>query len=204
MTMPTLLDIGLIVGAYVIGSIPFGILVGRGIFHVDPRSVGSGNIGAANALRALGKTGAFLVLIGDVLKSIAPTAITLYWLHRPPEIAAAVGLATIVGHNWSCFLGFTGGKGVATSLGVIVILSFPAALVWAVVWLTTAIVTRYASLASLLATAAVPIALVIFRAPLPYVIYAIVTLAIVVWRHRGNIQRLAAGNEPKIGAKTSS
>jgi acyl phosphate:glycerol-3-phosphate acyltransferase len=201
-TMPALLDVALVAGAYLVGSIPIGILVGRGFFGVDPRSVGSGNIGAANALRALGKVGAVLVLLGDVVKGVAPTAIALFLFHRSPAAVAAVGLATIVGHNWSCFLKFSGGKGVATSLGVIVILSFPAALVWAVVWLATALISRYSSLASLLATVSVPIALLVFGKPLAYVVYAVVTLVLVAWQHRANIRRLLDGSELRIGAKT--
>src|SRR5579864_3307236 len=105
-----------IIAAYLAGSIPFGIIVGRGIFGVDPRTVGSGNIGAANSMRALGPTGAVLVLIGDVIKGCVPTALAAYWLGYGNWGVAAAGLATVVGHNWSIFLGFKGGKGVATGL----------------------------------------------------------------------------------------
>jgi len=147
----------LIVAAYLIGSIPFGVLVGRGLYGVDLRTVGSGNIGAANALRAMGFWGGVLTLGGDVLKGIVPSAIAVYVLHSSPLVIATVGLATIVGHNWSVFLHFEGGKGVATGLGVLIVLSFYAALVWAVVFLATAIISRYASLSSMLATASAPL-----------------------------------------------
>ena len=193
--------VALVVAAYLIGSIPFGIIVGKGLYGVDPRTVGSGNIGAANALRALGVWGAALTLIGDVIKGVVPTAIAVF-LHAPPLIVAIVGLATIVGHNWSIFLRFEGGKGVATGLGVLVVLSWQAALVWAIVFLATALASRFASLSSMLATAAAPIALLLLRAPWPYTAYAIVTLALVLWRHKGNIRRLIAGSEPRIGEKT--
>ncbi|HME81362.1 MAG TPA: glycerol-3-phosphate 1-O-acyltransferase PlsY [Candidatus Eremiobacteraceae bacterium] len=193
----------LIVAAYLIGSIPFGVLVGRGLYGVDLRTVGSGNIGAANALRAMGFWGGVLTLGGDVLKGIVPSAIAVYVLHSSPLVIATVGLATIVGHNWSVFLHFEGGKGVATGLGVLIVLSFYAALVWAVVFLATAIISRYASLSSMLATASAPIALYALHAPWPYIAYAVIVLVLVLWRHRTNIERLRAGTEPRIGQKTS-
>ncbi|MBV8222285.1 MAG: glycerol-3-phosphate 1-O-acyltransferase PlsY [Candidatus Eremiobacteraeota bacterium] len=193
----------LIIGAYLIGSIPFGVIVGRGIYGVDPRDVGSGNIGAANALRSMGTWGGVLTLLGDVLKGMVPTAVAVYVTHSTPEVIALVGLATIVGHNWSIFLGFKGGKGVATGLGVLVVLSFYAALVWAVVFLATASISRYASLSSMLATASAPIALYVFHAPWPYIVYAAIVLALVLWRHRTNIVRLRAGTEPRIGQKAT-
>ena len=194
----------LVVAAYVVGSIPFGIIVGKGLYGVDPRTVGSGNIGAANALRALGVWGAALTLLGDVIKGLAPTAIALYVFHAPPLVVAIVGLATIVGHNWSVFLKFEGGKGVATGLGVLVVLSWQAALVWAIVFLATALTTRIASLSSMLATAAAPVALLMLHAPWPYTAYAIISLALVLWRHQSNIRRLIAGSEPRIGEKATA
>ena len=194
-------DVVCIVAAYVVGSIPFGIVVGRGLYGVDPRTVGSGNIGAANALRALGAGGAALTLLGDVIKGSLPTAVAMYLLHSSPLVVAIVGLATIVGHNWSIFLKFEGGKGVATGLGVLVVLSFPAALAWAVVFLATAMLTRYSPLASMLATAVAPIVMYVLHAPWPYTAYGVLALAFVLWRHRANIERLRAGTEPKIGQK---
>lgn len=189
----------IIAGAYVAGSIPFGIIVGRGLFGVDPRTVGSGNIGAANSMRALGPVGAVLVLAGDLIKGAVPTALATHWLGFGHWAVAAAGLATVVGHNWSIFLGFKGGKGVATGLGVLLVLSWPATFVFGIVWLATAGITRYASLASLLANVSVPIALWLFRAPSAYIIYGVVAFALVVWRHAANIRRLARGTELRIG-----
>jgi glycerol-3-phosphate acyltransferase PlsY len=189
-----------VVGAYVAGSVPFGIIVGKGLFGVDPRSVGSGNIGAANSMRALGPAGAVLVLAGDVIKGAVPTAVAVHWLGAGSWGAAAAGLATVVGHNWSVFLRFKGGKGVATGLGVLGVFSWPATLVFAVVWLMTAALTRYSSLASLLAYVSVPVSLWLFHASLWYVGCGVVVLALVIARHAGNIQRLAAGTELRIGA----
>lgn len=195
-----LLLLGL-VGSYLIGSIPFGIIVGKGLFGVDPRTVGSGNIGAANSLRALGKLGAVLVLAGDIVKGVLPTALAAHWLPYGHWGIAAAGLATIVGHNWSIFLGFRGGKGVATGLGVLVVLSWQATFVFAVVWLATLALTRYSSLASMVASAAVPVSLALLRAPLWYTVYGVVALAFVLWRHAGNVQRLMAGTELRIGTR---
>ena len=200
-TTSIVLDVVLVLAAYLIGSIPFGVVVGKGLYGIDPRTVGSGNIGAANALRAMGFWGAALTLAGDVIKGILPTAVAMYVLHAPPLVIAIVGLATIVGHNWSIFLKFEGGKGVATGLGVLVVLSWHAALVWAIVFLATALISRYASLSSMLATAAAPIALYLDHAPWPYTAYAVVSLALVLWRHASNIERLRAGTEPRIGQK---
>lgn len=195
-------EIVLIILAYLIGSIPFGVIIGRGLYHVDPRTVGSGNIGAANALRAMGFWGAALTLAGDVIKGILPTAVAMYVFHATPLGVAAVGLATIVGHNWSIFLNFEGGKGVATGLGVLAVLSWQAAFVWGVVFILTALASRYASLSSILATASAPIALYAIHAPWPYTVYSIVSLLFVLWRHRANIVRLRAGTEPRFGQKT--
>ncbi|MDQ6779694.1 MAG: glycerol-3-phosphate 1-O-acyltransferase PlsY [Candidatus Eremiobacteraeota bacterium] len=195
----TLLALGLL-GAYLVGSIPFGIIVGKGIFGVDPRTVGSGNIGAANSLRALGRGGALLVLVGDILKGVLPTLLATRLLPYGHWGIAAAGLATILGHNWSVFLAFRGGKGVATGLGVLVVLSWPATVVFAVVWLAMVAATRYASLGSILANAAIPVSLVVLRAPPWYTAYGVVALVLVLWRHAGNLQRLLAGTELRVGA----
>ncbi|HKW45534.1 MAG TPA: glycerol-3-phosphate 1-O-acyltransferase PlsY [Candidatus Eremiobacteraceae bacterium] len=192
----------LLLAAYFIGSIPFGILVGRGLFGVDPREVGSGNIGTVNSLRALGKVGGALVLVGDVIKGIAPTLVASTYLHLNPWLVAAIGLATIVGHNWSIFLRFGGGKGVATGLGVVGVLAWQAALAFAAVWLAAVLITRYASLASILGSAAVPLAFVAVKSPLPYVVFGVVALVFVMWRHAANIQRLIAGTELKLGNRS--
>jgi acyl phosphate:glycerol-3-phosphate acyltransferase len=193
------MSIAFIVFGYVAGSIPFGIIVGQGLFGVDPRNVGSGNIGAANSMRALGPFGAILVLAGDVIKGAVPTALAAHFIGYGNWAVAATGLATVVGHTWSIFLGFKGGKGVATGLGVLVVLSWQATLIFAIVWLLVALVTRYASLASLLANVSVPISLWLLHAPTWYVVYGVVVLALIVWRHAGNIQRLASGTELRLG-----
>jgi acyl phosphate:glycerol-3-phosphate acyltransferase len=198
----TALPVLLLVGGYLVGSIPFGILVGRGLFGVDPRGVGSGNIGTVNSLRALGKVGGALVLIGDVIKGLAPTMLARDYFHLTGWLVAGVGLATIAGHNWSVFLRFGGGKGVATGLGVVVVLAWQAALAFAVVWLVTILVTRYASLSSILGSAAVPIAFIAVKSPTAYVVFGFAALVFVLWRHAANIQRLLAGSELKFGQRS--
>ena len=195
----TLAIAGLLVFAYVIGSIPVGVLVGRGIFGVDPRTVGSGNIGAANSMRALGPAGAVLVLVGDVVKGVVPTLLAARLLPYGHWAIAGAGLATIVGHNWSLFLRFKGGKGVATGLGVLVVLSWQATLAFAIVWLLTVALTRYSSLGSILANAAVLASLVLLHAPVWYAAYGAVALVLVLWRHSANIARLLSGTELRIG-----
>jgi glycerol-3-phosphate acyltransferase PlsY len=188
-----------IVFGYLAGSIPFGILVGKGLFGVDPRDVGSGNIGAANSMRALGPLGAVLVLAGDVIKGALPTGLAAHVLGYGTWSVAATGFATVVGHTWSIFLRFKGGKGVATGLGVLAVLSWQATCVFAAVWILVALLTRYSSLASLLANLSAPVSLWLLGAPFWYVAYGVVALALISWRHAGNIQRLAAGTELRIG-----
>ena len=195
--------LALLVASYLLGSVPFGILVGRGMFGIDPRTVGSGNIGTANAMRAFGRRGAVLVLLGDVAKGALPTYVAMHWLGSPVYVAW-VGLAAVAGHNWSIFLRFAGGKGVATTLGVVIVLSLPAALMFGAVWLAAAAITRYSSVASISASAAVPVALLVEHSPMPYVIYGVVALALVVVRHAANIKRLIAHTELKIGTKHES
>jgi len=198
--------IAMFVCAYLLGSLPFGIIIGKTMYGIDPRTVGSGNIGTANSMRAFGRTGAVLVLLGDAFKGAIPTYVALR-LFGDPWITAGVGLATVVGHNWSVFLRFKGGKGVATTLGVVIALSLPlllAAIAFGAVWLATAAITRYSSLASMLGSAAVPLMMYARGDPLPYVWYGIIALVLVVWRHEQNIRRLIAGDELKIGTKKTS
>jgi len=192
--------LALLAFGYLLGSVPSGWLVMKVYRNQDVRRLGSGNIGAANSLRALGKTGAILVLIGDVVKGVVPTAIALYAFRTPPLVTVAVGLATIIGHNWSVFLKFSGGKGVATGLGVLVVLSWQAAIAFAVVWLATMGATRYASLSSMLANAAVQLAIAALRRQPAFVAYGIVAFVLVMWRHEQNIRRLFAGTELRLGA----
>ena len=182
---------------YVVGSIPFGLLLTKAAGMGDVRQIGSGNIGATNVLRTGNKKLAALTLLGDALKGTV--AVLLAGLYGPDQ-AIAAGLGAFLGHLFPVWLGFRGGKGVATYLGVLIALAWPGAIIFAVVWLTVAFVTRYSSLSALVAALAVPVGLYI----LDYVQAAelfVLMSAIVFIKHRANISRLIAGTETRIGGK---
>jgi glycerol-3-phosphate acyltransferase PlsY len=190
---PVLLGALATAGGFALGSIPFGVIVARAFYRRDIRAEGSGNIGAANALRTLGKKGAAGVLVLDALKGALPVAaVTLSG--GPPSIAALGGIAAVLGHCYSPLLGGRGGKGVATSYGAIWALSWPAAVAFTLVWVATVIAVGYASVASMLASAVMPFALwfMLGRAGL---IYGIASALLIVYKHRENLVRLRAGTE---------
>jgi glycerol-3-phosphate acyltransferase PlsY len=191
------MTLALILLSYLIGAVPTGLVLVRVLTGEDIRQHGSGNIGTVNVLRVAGPATAAAVLIVDILKGLIPVLLAARTLGSPAA-AVACGLTAIVGHNWSVFLGFQGGKGIATSLGVLLGLSWPAAAVAAVVWIVVVAITRYASLGSLLAVASVPISLWRLHQPPEYVVFGIVAALFAIYRHRGNIQRLAAGTELRI------
>lgn len=188
--------IPLIVG-YLSGSIPFGLLITRMGGAGDVRSIGSGNIGATNVLRTGRKGLAAATLLMDALKGAVPV---LYFATWSPAAMAVAGFAAFIGHCYPVWLGFKGGKGIATFVGVLIGFSAILLAAFAVVWLLVAYVTRYSSLAALLATVAVCI-LAAFLLPAPFVIALIAMTALTFWRHRENIARLRAGTEGKIGAR---
>jgi acyl phosphate:glycerol-3-phosphate acyltransferase len=187
----------LLVLAYFIGALPTGLVLVRVLRGEDIRRLGSGNIGTVNVLRVAGPGVAAAVLLVDVLKGLIPVLLALHAGLAPWAVVAA-GLAAIAGHNWSVFLGFRGGKGIATSFGVLAGLSLPAAGVAAVVWLIAVAITRFSSLGSLLAVVAVPITLWRLRTPPEYVAFGIIAALLAIYRHRANIQRLVAGTELRI------
>ncbi len=187
----------LIVLAYFIGALPTGLILVRVLRGEDIRKHGSGNIGAVNVLRVAGPAVAAAVLVVDILKGLIPVLLVLR-AGLAPWAAVAAGLAAIAGHNWSPFLGFRGGKGIATSFGVLAGLSVPAALVAAIVWVVVVAITRFSSLGSLLAVASVPIVLWRLRAPAEYVAFGIIASLFAIYRHWANIQRLVAGTELRV------
>lgn len=187
----------LIVLGYFIGALPTGLILVRVLRGEDIRKYGSGNIGTVNVLRVAGPGVAAAVLLVDVLKGLVPVLLALRGGVAPWAVVAA-GLAAIAGHNWSVFLGFRGGKGIATSFGVLAGLSLQAALVAAVVWIIVVAITRFASLGSLVAVVSVPISLWRLRTPPEYVAFGIIASLFAIYRHRANIQRLAAGTELRI------
>lgn len=183
--------------SYLIGAVPTGLVLVRLLKGEDIRNYGSGNIGTVNVLRVAGIGIAVVVLAVDVLKGLLPVLLAARggfadW------IVVLCGLAAIAGHNWSVFLGFRGGKGIATSYGVLFGLSWTAAVVAAAVWIVVVGITRYASLGSLLGVASVPFTLWWLGQPVAYVSFGVIAALFAIYRHRGNIQRLVAGTELQI------
>lgn len=187
-----------LVGGYLLGSIPFGLILTRLAGHGDIRKVGSGNIGTTNVLRAGGKGLAALTLLLDAGKGAAAVLLAGIW---GPDMQLAAALGAVLGHMLPVWLAFRGGKGVATTLGVLLALAWPIGVAACATWLAVALVLRYSSASALLAVAAAPLYAWLFRRDLQLVELCVI-LAILVWiRHHANIRRLIAGKEPKIGSK---
>lgn len=186
-----------LVFGYLLGSIPFGLLLTRAAGLGDVRKIGSGNIGATNVLRTGNKGLAAATLLLDALKG---TAAVLIAGHFAPDLAIWAGLGAFLGHLFPAWLGFKGGKGVATYLGVLVGLAWQVALIFAVVWLVMAYLFRYSSLAALTAAVVVPIALYLLSTPRIAALFVVMSIIVFI-KHRANISRLLAGAEGKIGAK---
>jgi len=194
----------LILAAYLIGSIPFGIIVGK-MRGFDPRAVGSGNIGMTNVARAGGGSAAAITFVGDILKGAIPVAVARL-MGFAPAILACVGLAAFLGSIASVFLGFRGGKGISASLGVWSVLG-PLALLFALAAFgVTVAASRIISLASIIAAIVLVPAVAALSMPRPYLLLAIVMSALVLFRHRGNIRRLIAGEEKRfeVGKKAKA
>ncbi|PRX35453.1 glycerol-3-phosphate acyltransferase PlsY [Meinhardsimonia xiamenensis] len=184
--------------AYLLGSIPFGIVVARAFGLGDIRKIGSGNIGATNVLRTGNKLAALLTLIGDAGKGAIAVVLARLWAG---EAAAGVaGLFAMLGHLFPLYLGFRGGKGVATALGMLLALSFPAGLATCASWLVTAAISRYSSLSAIVAMALAPLWTGLFYHWHGAALVAVMS-ACVIARHHANIRRLIDGTEPRIGRK---
>jgi glycerol-3-phosphate acyltransferase PlsY len=211
--------VALLFAAFLFGSIPTGYVIAM-IKGVDLRKVGSGNIGATNVLRAMGKGAAIITLAGDVLKGVIPVLAVRYFYPNtgiqflgqlvsiPLQITdtrvafeGVIGLAAILGHNFSIFLKFKGGKGVATSLGVALALSPHAALMAATAWLLTFRVSGYSSLSGLVAFASFPFCIYIIDYSAEKIAIAVIIAALIFITHRGNIKRLITGKENKFMRK---
>lgn len=188
--------------AYLLGSIPTGLVVARVMGGSDPRQTGSGNVGTANLYRLLGRKAAALTLVGDILKGAAPVVLALFWL--PPQGAwqetalAMVGLAAAVGHMFPLYLGFQGGKGVATSFGVVVVLCPWAALNLVIAYVITLTQTRIFSVSALLCAWLLPVAIGLFSNSKAYVFLAGVLSGLILLKHRENLERLFKGEEPRV------
>ena len=201
------------IGSYLIGSIPSGLVIGK-LKGIDVREYGSGNIGTTNVLRTLGARYGALVLIADVFKGVIAVLLARYIIGSPMSEMAA-GFAAVAGHDWSLFLKFKGGRGVATSLGGILPMAMwaPLAAVAGVVIFIALIAltryvslaSRYVSLASIVGSVAAVVAMAVFlgldRVPWQYLVYIVVVVALIIFQHRDNISRLLSGTESKLGQK---
>jgi len=188
----------LLLAAYLLGSIPFAIVSSRLFGLADPRKYGSGNPGATNVLRSGNKAAALLTLIGDCAKGWLAVWLAARLGFTAAE-AALAGLAAFLGHAFSLFLRFNGGKGVATALGVLAGVDLRIALAALIVWLAVAFLTRYSSAAALSAAVVTPLAGLALLGPSPAVAVLAAISGILVWRHAPNIRKLLAGTESKIG-----
>ena len=184
---------------YLCGSIPFGVLLTRLAGAPDVRTIGSGNIGATNVLRTGRKTLAAATLIGDMLKGTAAVLVADYFFGREPAMSAALG--AFLGHLFPIWLGFKGGKGVATYIGLLLGLAWPAAIAFCAVWLAVAALTHYSSLAALIASATSPLFLWWRGEDAEAGLFAV--LSIMLWiMHHSNIERLLRGRESRIGSRS--
>jgi glycerol-3-phosphate acyltransferase PlsY len=192
---------------YLCGSIPFGLILTRLAGTTDIRSIGSGNIGATNVLRTGRRGLAAATLLGDMLKGTL-AVLLIYWYFGPEfwyfarDLAFPAALGAFLGHLFPVWLGFKGGKGVATYIGILLALAWPAAIAFCLIWLAVAAVTRYSSLAALAASAATPLLLWAIGHPGEAVLFALLT-ALLWIMHRANITRLIEGTEHRIGAKST-
>ena len=187
-----------LVAAYLIGAIPVGFLVARAAAGPDIRRAGSGNIGATNVLRTLGRGPAVLTLVGDIVKGYLAVAAARA-IGTEAWSAAGGAVAAVAGNCWPLFLAFRGGKGMATGLG-----AFLAVVPWAVapaavLWLVVTSLSRYVSLASILSCMSLPLAAALLGYPRHSVVAAALVALIIMWRHRENIARLASGTEHRLG-----
>lgn len=204
----------ILIASYLLGSIPTGYTAGRLLKGIDIREQGSGSTGATNVLRTLGKGPALVVLLIDMLKGVGAIALVhaLYILlstpmlpaNWQPWLVAVAGFGAIFGHSRSIWLNFSGGKSVATSLGVLLAMSVPVGLGTLGVFGVVVALSRIVSLSSIAGAIAVNVLMILLNQPLPYELFAAVAGVYVIWRHRSNIQRLLAGTEPQLGQQIPS
>jgi glycerol-3-phosphate acyltransferase PlsY len=202
MTLDDWLPAAMAAGGYLLGSIPFGVVVCKCLGTVDPRTAGSRNIGFTNVLRLSGKTAGLLTLAGDVGKGWVVGWAAYHSFDRE-AIVLAVTLCPILGHLHSVFLGFHGGKGVATAMGAVAGVAPGLGLAMLVAWLGIAALWRYSSAAALIAFALLPIGSIALGKSWPFQLFAWLVSGMIVWRHKDNILRLWEGTEPHMGKKAS-
>lgn len=194
-------ETAVILASYLVGAIPFGLLFSRTIGGIDVRTVGSGNIGATNVLRAAGKKAAILTLLADCFKGLIPVLLALR-LFDDVWIPVLSGVAAVVGHNFPVYLKFKGGKGVATSFGVVLAIAPLTGLICLLAWAGAAALWKYSSLAALVSFALYPLMTFAFHGESkPRAFLSLFVFTMMYYRHRENIKRLLVGTEPKIGQK---
>ena len=188
----------LLIAAYVTGSIPCGILVSKFLGSPDPRLEGSGNIGATNISRVSGKKAGVVTLLGDALKGALPALAGVALAPDQPYIAGLAGLAAFLGHLYPVFLGFKGGKGIATALGIFLVLTPWAIAIEVLLFTIIILIVRIVSIGSLTAALTLPVCICLLNYPKAYVFIALLVAALTTYKHRENLQRLIEGQEPKF------
>ena len=198
--MNTLLFIFILIVIYLVAAIPTGIVLAKVMGYEDVRDKGSGNIGATNVYRVAGKLAGVLTLTGDILKGFLPLLACKTWLApTPAQLGIACAMA-IVGHCYPVYLKFRGGKGIATALGIFLVMSPTAVLGAAIVFGITVATTRFISLGSVLAAMSAPLLVLMLNQPQPIFLATLFIAALIVWRHRSNIKRLMDGAEDRFKA----
>ena len=192
----------LVLFAYLLGSVPSGVVVARLMGGADPRSGGSGNIGATNVLRTLGKKAAVATLAGDLLKGVIPVLIAVALLPEDSPFLYLTAMAAILGHDFSFLLAFKGGKGVATTIGAITVLSPLVALLLLATWISVVVVTRYSSAGALTAASMGPVFALFVIGDGRLALFCLAAAALLIYQHRENIKKLMAGTESRVGGKS--
>jgi acyl phosphate:glycerol-3-phosphate acyltransferase len=187
--------------AYLIGSISFSTLIGRWFGKIDIRDHGSGNAGATNTLRVLGVRYAVIVLLADIAKGVVAVLLAKALGAGNPWVTYLSALTVIIGHNWPIYFGFRGGKGIATTIGVLLILMPISVLTASLVAVILIALTRYVSLGAIVLTVLTPVAGILFHSGTGKVVLAVAIAVLSIWRHRKNIQRLLHGQERRVFSK---
>jgi len=202
--------LGVIIIGYLLGAIPFGVIISKLVRGIDVREYGSGSMGMTNVMRTVGAKAGLIVLILDLLKGSAAVALAWAIFHSPNHDMVhwgqmAGGVAAVIGHSWPVYIGFRGGRGISTAFGAILVISWPIGLICLAAFLLMVAIFRYISLGSISGASALVIAMVVsytcYSGPIAYLSFALVVAVIVIFRHRANIKRLLSKTEPKIGHK---
>ena len=208
--MITVQFLGVIITGYLLGAIPFGVIIGKLVRGIDVREHGSGSMGMTNVMRTVGAKAGLIVLIADVLKGAGAVALAWAIFYSEPDSTVywgqmAGGVAAVIGHSWPVYIGFRGGRGISTAFGAILVISWPIGLICLAAFLLMVAIFRYISLGSISGASALVIAMVVsytcYSGPIAYLSFALVVAVIVIFRHRANIKRLLSKTEPKIGHK---